>query len=166
MALVGLLADVVARPHAYEDDKGLTAALSSQGALAGYSNSSLGILRVSLNAQKSIAEEILNRGFSELNELRVAAKRAVRSSVELNRSVRSGTRADLRTQLAAEREKVEQLRCDLLLLTWALKRVIVQARSYARESDKRQLIARCQKEQSELLLLIENRVRLVDKADS
>jgi hypothetical protein len=84
-----LLKDIIAEAVPFKDDLSLKSALRSQGALAKYSNSERGIASCTLNTLKSASESLLERGFIELDELRINAKDAIESAVIGNKATKS-----------------------------------------------------------------------------
>jgi hypothetical protein len=90
-----LLKEVISEPVSFKDDISLKSGLKSQGGLAKYSNSERGIAPCSLNTIKSASESLLERGFIELDELRVNAKDAIKGVVVGNKTTKS-TRSGLR----------------------------------------------------------------------
>jgi len=103
-----LLKEVIGEPVPFKDDHLLKSALRSQGGLAKYSNPERGIALCSLNTLKSASEFLLDRGFLELDELRINAKDAIEVSVVANKATK-GTRVGLR-------HKVDDLESELCIM--------------------------------------------------
>lgn len=147
-ALESLLKQVCADPKAFRGDEKLIRAVSSQGALAALRREESKIYPVSLNHQKSVAEEVLG-GFDILDRLRKGAKSA------LSRNGGEGARSNTKdktglTERVRELEEEEaSILEDLILLQKAFDTRCIQARNYAKAAGPT-FVALCAKEQKEL----------------
>lgn len=124
-----LLREVITTPAEFKDDEDLLMALKSQSAIAKYQNQERNITPCSLNTVKSISEDLLERGFLSLDELRINAKEAIEkangdeSATKGNKQSKSGLErrvAELESELdAAQRSNslltamVSELRSNL-----------------------------------------------------
>lgn len=147
-ALCNFLRSICINPSAFVNENILDAALRSQGALAKYSNESLGIKAMSLNHQKDLSIEVVG-GFDILNDLRTSAIQALTS--ERARLMR-GNRINKAGILARVRELEEErllLLQDLTILQRAYDLRCQHARQYASQADTATQ-ARCVKEQREI----------------
>jgi hypothetical protein len=111
-----LLIEVCEQPGKFLEDAGLIDALSSQGKLASFVKLDREISGVSLNAFKRAANIELERGFVEIDELRIAALKAVgeakATSDKINKRSVSGLEAtidELRGKLAKALEDCTHL---------------------------------------------------------
>ena len=103
-----LLTSVINDPVPFKEDDALKLALRSQGGLAKYNNEERSILACSLNTLKSASELRLNRGFVELDELRINAKDALE-----NASLGKNTTTQTRTGL---KHKADELQAQLNIM--------------------------------------------------
>lgn len=111
-----LLKEIISEPVSFKDDISLKSGLKSQGGLAKYSNSERGIAPCSLNTIKSASESLLERGFIELDELRVNAKHAIENTVIGNKATRS-TRTGLKNMVDGLGHELCIMRKSNFLLT-------------------------------------------------
>lgn len=147
-ALVSLLQDVASSPAKYSGNTDLRSALRSQGALAKYVDKSIGILSMSLNHQKRIAEH-LPGGYQLLDGLRLSASTALAAHIAEAARGRGDTKYGMRSrikELEAERQLLLQ---DLFVLQRAYDLRCIQARNYAQCADEATRL-RCAKEQREI----------------
>ncbi|MFW1480519.1 hypothetical protein ACEWA0_24095, partial [Vibrio parahaemolyticus] len=75
-----LLLEVIQNPGVFKNDESIKVALKSQGGLAKYKNVERNINPCSLNTLKSLSESLLDKGFLELDSLRINAKNAINKS--------------------------------------------------------------------------------------
>lgn len=100
-----LLKEVINNPADFEKDKVLVASLQSQGGIAKYENTDKDIAACSLNTLKRTSDDLLERGFLSLDELRLNAKVAieeVKPAAKANKKTKTGlnhTIAELEAQL-------------------------------------------------------------------
>lgn len=81
-----LLKKVITEPDNFKSNNVLIKALNSQGGIAKYENEEEEITSCSLNTLKTTSEALLERGFLELNELRLNAKYAIEGAIEGNKA--------------------------------------------------------------------------------
>ncbi|XNS81069.1 hypothetical protein AB6D09_017840 [Vibrio cyclitrophicus] len=105
-----LLLKIIKNPIQYKDAHDLTTALKTQAGFASYSNKEHDISSCSLNTFKANAESLLDRGFIEINELRINAKDAIESAIASSKPLKN-TKAGLRHKvdsLEAERDSLQK----------------------------------------------------------
>jgi hypothetical protein len=159
VALEAFLKEVCAKPRDFTADEELCTALKSQGALASLERTDRGIMPGSINTFKRNADVILG-GFSALDGLRLKAKAAIDALKERPRRA-YGTRGALEAEASELRRELETLREDLVISTQVIGLALQQGRSYA-DSAGPDVVARCQKEQRQLLAFLATRTNTVD----
>lgn len=150
-ALAQLLRDIIANPSAWHSDVTVKTALVSQGALAKLSRNDRGVQPSSINTIKRMANLSFAGGFEALDQLRLSAHDSLNEHAKA--SGRSGRRS--KATLVEKSEALELqnqiLKQDLLTLTMAFEKSLVQGRAYADATKDPAIVARCRKEQQELL---------------
>lgn len=143
-AVRDLLKEVVAKPGPFLQETELRKALTSQGALAKYEDLSRGIVSMSLNTQKLVAEKEF--GYDVLDRLRRNAHDALAS--EGDKSLRSNktTKVGLLRRVEELEQEVQLLDTDLVQLTHAISRLISVGRSLAEASGEADVLARWRKD--------------------
>lgn len=111
-----LLLDIINDPKKFDHVSSIKLALKSQMALAKFHDKSFGICACSLNTMKSASEQLLERGFIELDELRVNAKEAITMAAEAPK-VNKSTRARLRHKVEQLEEQLNTVKQSNFLLT-------------------------------------------------
>lgn len=165
LALDQFLRDIAATPQAHIENDSLLVSLSSQGALARYTDSECGINGLSLNTAKRIAAQYIEGGFSALDERRKIARQAILDSKERISTPKRNSKFQLVERIRELEAQIQRSSQDLLLLTHALERALVQGRTYAQASKQSWLLERCSKEQRELrdgLSLLKSDIRTGD----
>lgn len=147
-ALQDLLRDVVATPAKYAADKALRTRLNSQGALASMSEPARGIVRMSLNHQKRVAEHALG-GYDLLDGLRRGAADALAFEERKQKRGNKRNKVGLQQKVNELERERQILREDLFLLQNAYDLRCHQARTYAERAGST-TIALCAKEQREI----------------
>lgn len=110
-----LLIDIISDPAPFISDILLKSALKSQTGLAKYSTPTRNIATCSLNTFKSASESILDRGFIELDELRVNAKNAIEGYVVGSKATKT-TRTGLRNKVDDLEYKLDTMKKSNFLL--------------------------------------------------
>lgn len=144
-ATQSLLRSIAAKPAEFLSDATLIRALSSQGALAKHVEDSRGIVAMSLNTQKLVAEEALG-SFDLIDRLRRAALEALENEQMRAASSNKSTKAGLLLRVAELEGEVNQLQGDLGQLTHAYARLVAVGRSLTDEIGTPSALARWQKE--------------------
>ncbi|HCE4734497.1 TPA: hypothetical protein NGU80_003624 [Vibrio parahaemolyticus] len=103
------LKKVITEPDNFKSDDVLIKALNSQGGIAKYENEEKEITSCSLNTLKTASEVLLERGFLELNDLRLNAKSAIEAAIE-------GNKANKKTKIGLT-HKVNELEAELDITT-------------------------------------------------
>jgi len=111
-----LLLEIIKEPSRYSSIKTLTPALKSQRELAKFTNSERDITSCSLNTLKSASETLLERGFIELDELRINAKDAI-EAVVIGNKVTKSTRTGLKNKVDELESKLITIQKSNFLLT-------------------------------------------------
>lgn len=161
-AIRDLLKEVVAKPGPFLQEIELRKALSSQGALAKHEDSSRGIVRMSLNTQKLVAEKEF--GYDVLDRLRRNAHDAL--AREGDKSLRSNktTKIGLYRRVEELEQEVRLLDTDLVQLTHALSRLISVGRSLAEATGEADVVARWRKELRSIEAGLSLRKRVIPSA--
>jgi hypothetical protein len=157
MALKKLLNTIALEGHA--SGRSITPeTLASQGRLASFSDHSLGIVSMSLNHLKAVADQI-NGGFKELDASRRAALAALTGETPTGIAQTGGEKRDpqdardelsrLRSEVARMKEELRVTREDLALLQRAYDERCRQARLYAGKASK-SVQLQCQQDQRAL----------------
>lgn len=146
-ALSELLKSVIANPAEIQRLPDLRKALTSQGALAKYSDSERSIQSMSLNHMKKMSESALG-SFATLDELRRSAIHAIETADDLP-SASGTTRSALLSRISSLEDERDGLLEDLFVLQRAYDTRCIQARTYAEAADAATR-ERCKKEQAEL----------------
>jgi phenylalanyl-tRNA synthetase alpha subunit len=111
-----LLLEIIQSPSQFQSDEQLIKVLKSQGGLAKYENKERIIVACSLNTLKSASDSLLNRGFLELDELRINARNAI-EGVQVDSQANSRTRTGLKHKIDELQAQVEHLQKSNFLLT-------------------------------------------------
>ena len=151
LALRELLQDAIKNPAAYLESNDFQNALKSQGALSKHCDESRGICPSSLNTVKRIAEIALEGGFDTLDRLRTDAFNAIATKKAKGLKSKKGGKIGLVKRVKALEHENQALREDLLLLTLAFEKSLVQGKNYALKAEVNTVLALCKREQRELL---------------
>lgn len=131
-----------------EADPALTEALRTQSLLAAYSDDGSGIVSMSLNHQKKIANEVLG-SYDVLDSLRRRALEGTQASAKNLKRRSASTLNSHRARIKALETMVRALSQDLLILQRAFDIRCVQARAYATKAGDTEL-RQCDAHQREL----------------
>lgn len=134
--------------------------LSRQSSLAEYTDTSLGILKTSLNTLKSKSNTYVPGGFKELdNQRRKALSRMQKRTTTINKG--SGrSKPELEQKLATLKKDITLLEEDLLTLSVALESSISRATRYVTDTNNPLLIEQWRRERQEILSALSLRNRL------
>lgn len=146
-AVVVILERVVAKDPEFSPTTELKEALRSQGALARHADESLGLVAMSLNTQKVIADECCG-GYEKLDGLRIAAIGALEAMQAKQAEPNRGTKEALQQKIDELIVRATLLEQDLGQLTWAFGRIVNYARSQAQELNDPHAMTRFKKELS------------------
>lgn len=111
-----LLLEIIKNPIQFKNDDNLKKTLKSQVGVAKYSNQERDIDGCSLNTFKTNAESLLDRGFIEIDELRINAKDAIEEASAGSKPVKN-TKAGLHHNIKALDLEIETLRKTNQLLS-------------------------------------------------
>ena len=125
-----LLTEVIREPMPFKGDTTLKSALKSQGALAMYLNEERDIASCSLNTLKSASESLLNRGFVELDELRINAKNALESAT-LGKKATTKTRTGLKHKVDELQDKLRTMKKSNFLQSCFIEELRVELKKMA-----------------------------------
>lgn len=131
-----------------EADPALTEALRTQSLLAAYSDNDRGIVSMSLNHQKKIANEVLG-SYDVIDSLRRRALAGTQASAKNLKRRSTSTLNSQRARIKALETMVRALSQDLLILQRAFDIRCVQARAYATKAGDTEL-RQCDAHQREL----------------
>ncbi len=148
------LVDVASKPMQYADDQATCAALTTQGNLAKLSLSEYGIVSMALNTLKAYADDVSPESWTKLDALRLHALDRMNAASKQGEAPRRGTKLDLQNQvttLTGERDNALE---DLEVLTSVLYRAMRNARNYAKDSGRGDLIHRCTQDEVELRAML------------
>lgn len=146
-SVVAILERVVAKDSEFSPTTELKEALRSQGALARHADESLGIVAMSLNTQKVIADECCG-GYEKLDALRIAAIGTLEAVQAKQAEPTRGTKDALQQEIDELIVRIALLEQDLGQLTWAFGRIVAYARSQAQEMNDPNALTRFKKELS------------------
>jgi len=130
-----LLLEIIKNPSSFKGIEALMVALKSQGGLAKFSDSEREIACCSLNTLKSASESLLDRGFTELNELRINAKDAI-EAVEVGNKATKSTRTGLRNKIDEQESKLNSMKKSNFLLTTIITELRSQFKELAYSNDR------------------------------
>jgi len=133
-----LLKDIIKDPTPFTGDTVLKPALNSQGGLAKYINLKRSITSCSLNTLKNASEFLLDRGFTELDELRLNAKDAIEKTVVGNKASKS-TRAGLKNTVDDLKYSLKIMRQSNFLLTTIIGELRSELKKMALSTNNREL---------------------------
>lgn len=164
-ALCGLLKEVIRNPAPYGRDGTLREALRSQGSLAKFESSTLGIVASSLNTMKRIAERGSIGGYADLDLLRIRAQEAIEKEAAKTNRPKRNTKSELEKRISELKQERLRLQEDLLLLTYVLEKSLTQARNYASQASDPAILIRCKREQRDLLDMLSSAESSIDRSN-
>jgi len=139
-----VLREVVAKPGSFQSSAKLLRALGSQGALAKYEDADRGIVGMSLNTQKLVAEK--DFGYDTLDRLRRAAFTAIHNEINKAAASNKSTKVGLIRRVVELEQEVQLLEGDLAQITFALARMIAVGRTMSEAIGTPEATARWRKE--------------------
>ncbi|WP_321891566.1 hypothetical protein [Burkholderia cenocepacia] len=149
-----LLKDVASTPAKYLDNQVVRKAIATQGNLAKLRHDQYGIVSMALNTLKAHANDFQSHGWSELDILRLHALKQVNSVPNPDKTPKPGTKADLANRVLILTKERDNALEDLKILTDAVYRAMRNARSYASDSHRTDLIQRCAQDEVELRAML------------
>lgn len=137
-----LLKEIIDNPKSFADNINLVSSLNSQSALARYEDKNLNIYPCSLNTLKTASESLLQRGFIELDELRINAKNSFELATKEKKST-TKTRIGLKHKLDEVNVEVNNLKAINLLQSMIIEELRGELKKMVASSDsleKKQLL--------------------------
>ncbi|AZG74810.1 hypothetical protein [Shewanella livingstonensis] len=134
IATKSLLLEIITAPSDFKGIEKLVLALKSQNGLAKFSDNERNITPCSLNTLKSASESLLDRGFLELDELRVNAKDAIETVVIGYKAIKS-TRTGLKNKVDELELKLGTMQKSHFLLSTLICELRRELRQMAYSSD-------------------------------
>jgi hypothetical protein len=133
-----LLQQVVKAPESVPESvrDALRPALTSQGALAVFELPELGIVGMSLNTHKAIADAELQGGYEALNTYRKAALESLKEVVRRADQPGRGTIDWYKGELADKNAKLTRVANDIALMSMQLDEVLALAQEMAQEAGR------------------------------
>ena len=137
-----LLLEIIKNPEDFKTTEPLKLALKSQMAFAKFTDEERGIEACSLNTVKSASERILDRGFTELNDLRINAQDAIMAAIKEekpNKTTKTGlklTVSDLETKLDITKKSNFLLTMIISELRAELKEIAFSSNSKKQNEEK------------------------------
>lgn len=165
LSIYRYLIEILNTPSAHVSSVDIICALSSQGALAHYSDAARGIHAVSLNTLKRAADLAIEGGFKTLDRTRLAAKGAIAREIAKAERSNKINKAGLSKRVAELEEENHSLQLDLIQMTLALERSMLQSHRLAADSKDSALIHRCDRQKRDLLDLLSYRRHPVTDGD-
>ena len=151
LAEMALLTSIIQEPEKFKNDIDLQKALKSQGEFSKYKNEQRNIINMSLNTQKSCAEQLLEGGFDELNERRKNAILAFEvSEIAKHNSSNKNTRSGLLKKVEYLEKDVSILEKQNMLLATLIMGLKTDLEYYAHTSGIEALMADCKVKSREI----------------
>lgn len=154
IALRNFLIDVCEKPESFVSDNSLRDALKSQGGLAKYTDSELGISSTSINTLKRLCAEVINGGFKALDDLRKGALERIEEHEHREKASNKRTRTGLVKRVNELEKDILLLKQTNYLLAQALYEVISDIKSVANVEDEAARGRRSQEAIRKLLALM------------
>jgi len=129
-----LLLEIIREPSSFNSTEELMRALKSQSGLAKFSDSNRDLNSCSLNTLKSASESLLDRGFVELDELRMNAKDAV-EAVIINNKTTKVTRTGLKNKVNELESNLNTLKKSHFLLEMMINELRSELKNLAYSND-------------------------------
>lgn len=126
----------------------ISPALSTQGSLAAFERPESGIVGMSLNTQKAIANNVINGGYEALNDYRKAALEKLKELEKQEERPSRGTIDWYKNELTTKSEQLARVANDIALMSQRLDEVLALAQQMAEAAGKQQEF---QKRRGELL---------------
>lgn len=111
--------------------KTITPALSTQGSLAAFELPDVGIVGMSLNTHKAVADNVIEGGYEALNDYRKAALQKLKDLERMDERPGRGTIEWYKGELADKNEKLARVANDIALMGQRLDEVLALAQQMA-----------------------------------
>lgn len=133
-----LLAKVVQQPDEIDEAlrQSLLVALATQGTLAAFDHLELGIVGMSLNTHKTVADQTIKGGYNALNDYRKAALARLKDLREVQSRPGRGTLDWYKSELAIKTQSLERITNDVALMSKRLDEVMDLAYQMAADSGR------------------------------
>jgi hypothetical protein len=133
-----LLIEIVRAPESLAAAlrEAISPALSTQGSLAAFTYMESGIVGMSLNTHKAIANNIIAGGYEALNDYRKAALEKLKEFQKRGERAGRGTIAWYKDELAAKNEQLARIADDISLMSLRLDEVVALAQYMAEAAGK------------------------------
>lgn len=133
-----LLKEIVRSPGLIDEKMRqiITPALSTQGGLAAFEYPELGIIRMSLNTHKAIANDAIEGGYDALNDYRKSALEKVKHLAKSEVRPSRGTIDWYKGELFEATKRLDKVTNDIALMSQRLDEVLALAQDMAREAGK------------------------------
>lgn len=133
-----LLKELVRSPESVDEKlrEAICPALSTQGSLAAFEYTESGIVGMSLNTHKAIANNIIAGGYDALNDYRKAALEKLKELQKKGERAGRGTIDWYRDELAAKSEQLSRIANDIALMSQRLDEVLALAEEMAKAAGK------------------------------
>jgi hypothetical protein len=126
----------------------ISPALSTQGSLAGFECHDCGIVGMSLNTHKAIANNVIDGGYAALNDYRQAALKKLKERKRMDERPGRGTIDWYKNELAMKSKQLAIVVNDIALMSQRLDEVLALAQRMAEAAGKQDEF---QKRRGELL---------------
>lgn len=145
-----LLQKIVRAPDSVDETlrEAITSALATQGGLAAFEHFDAGIVGMSLNTHKAIAEKVIEGGYETLNDYRRTALRKLKEFERRKECPGRGTIDWYKIALAEKNEKLARVANDIALMSQRLDEVLALAQQMAAAAN---MLDEFQKQRGELL---------------
>lgn len=133
-----ILKVLVQAPESVDEQlrEAIGAALLTQGSLANFSYSDAGIVSMSLNTHKAIAERVIDGGYEALNDYRKAAVAKIKDLGKKEERPGRGTIDWFKSELAEKNERLARIANDIALMSQRLDEVLALAQQMAELTGK------------------------------
>lgn len=145
-----LLRELVRAPESVDEmlREAISPALSTQGSLAAFESPESGIVGMSLNTHKAIANNVIDGGYEALNDYRKAALEKLKELERREELPGRGTIDWYKSELAMKNDQLTRVANDIALMSQRLDEVLALAQQMAEAAGKQDEF---QKRRGELL---------------
>ncbi|KJG10176.1 hypothetical protein C0W96_06580 [Photobacterium kishitanii] len=126
-----LLESIISDPEPFKEDEIIKKSLISQGAIAKYENRELGIFSCSVNTYKSVSNDLLLRGFTEIDKLRLHAQDAILGKKNKAKKPPKGRIAALEDELKELKKSAEIDKKTIELLILSHQEILASSKQIA-----------------------------------
>ncbi|WP_292038169.1 hypothetical protein [Massilia sp. UBA6681] len=128
-----LLKEIVRSPHSVDEKlrEAVVPALATQGALAAFEYAERGIVSMSLNTHKAIANTVVEGGYQVVNDCRKAALEKLKEHQEVGSRITRGTIDWYKKELAMKNRQLDRIVDDIAFMSTRLDEVMALAQEMA-----------------------------------